>query len=69
MYQPYDRSRFLEQVEALLRDAGLSPERQSSPSPSAAAEQLLRAFGVTPVLDHVSVLKANMDTPWPDKDV
>ncbi|WP_017541990.1 hypothetical protein [Nocardiopsis halophila] len=68
MYQPYDRNKFLGQVEDLLREAGLSPERQSSPSPYGAADQLLQSLGVSPVIDHVEALRANLDSPWPEKD-
>ncbi|WP_306365974.1 hypothetical protein [Nocardiopsis sp. CC223A] len=68
MYQTYDRDRLLRQVRELLREEGIRPINQTDPAPEHAAALLLRSLGVEPVLDHVEVLKRNMDRTWEDLD-
>lgn len=69
MTQTYDVNRFLREVQSLLWQAGLDPQRSSGqPKPEVAASMLLRAYGITPVMDQIEALARNMNTPWPDQE-
>lgn len=68
MFQPYDVTKFVREVEQLLQEQGAEPQRQSDPRPDVAAGMLLRSFGLSPSMDHVEALRQSMDAPWPEKD-
>ncbi|REE96650.1 hypothetical protein DFJ69_2090 [Thermomonospora umbrina] len=69
MAQTYDINRFLREVEALLWQTGLDPQRGSSqPKPEVAAGMLLRAYGIAPIADQVETLARAMDNSWPERD-
>ncbi|MFE6386762.1 hypothetical protein [Nocardiopsis dassonvillei] len=68
MYQSYDRNKLVRQVRELLESEGLQPVAQDDPKPEQAAMLMLRSFGVTPVVDHVDMLKGSMNRPWEETD-
>ncbi len=69
MAQTYDVSRFLREVQALLWQAGLEPRHTpNQPKPDVAASMLLRAYGITPVINQVDALAHAMDNPWHEQD-
>lgn len=66
--QPYDRTTFIAQVQQLLHDNGMDPQRQAEPTPEKAADMMLNSLGLRPTISHIDALKKSLDAPWPDED-
>lgn len=68
--QGYALWQMVQEVEAVLRDRGLDPHIAPGQADLAihGADTLLRAFGITPMMDQVTSMVLAVNEPWPDRD-
>jgi hypothetical protein len=68
--QSYDQIRFLSEVQALLRERGLTPDLPSDryDQAIAAAQRLLAALGIVPTISMEVALALKGDSDWADHD-
>lgn len=67
--QSYDPYKLIDEVTALLRDRGLSPEQPKGGAGEAlgGAGQLLRALGVEPLMDPVDSFQRTSSRVWSEE--
>jgi hypothetical protein len=67
--QFYDPNKLIEDVQALVRSDGLSPEITDSLTAQIGASTLLRGLGITPAIDALDAYARILDSgPWPEAD-
>jgi hypothetical protein len=68
--QSYDPYKLIDEVTALLRDRGLSPELPQGSASEAlgGAGKLLRALGVEPLMDPVESFRRSGSRVWSEED-
>jgi hypothetical protein len=69
-YQSYDQITFLSEVQALLRERGLSPHLPDDryEQAIAGAQKLLASMGIVPTIPMEVALSLNRDSDWMDHD-
>ncbi len=69
-FQSYDQITFLSEVQALLRERGLTPDLPEDryDQAIAGAQQLLAAMGIVPTIPSEVALNLKGDTDWMDHD-
>jgi hypothetical protein len=68
--QSYDQIKFLSEVQALLRERGLTPDlpKDRYDQAIAGAQQLLAALGIVPTISMNVALTLKGDSDWADHD-
>jgi hypothetical protein len=69
-FQSYDQITFLSEVQALLRERGLTPDLPEDryDQAIAGAQQLLAAMGIVPTIPSEVALSLKGDADWMDHD-
>jgi hypothetical protein len=69
-FQSYNQITFLSEVQALLRERGLTPDLPADryELAVAGAQQLLAAMGIVPTIPMDVALSLNANTDWTDHD-
>jgi hypothetical protein len=67
--QFYDPNKLIEDVQELLRSAGLAADITDSLTAQIGASTLLRGLGITPAIDALDAYARILDSgPWPEAD-